>query len=85
MVLDEPGAKSMPLEWLLLLPVPIAPTPKEEIPWGKIGLAGGGVVAGLALAWIIKKATEDPEPRAIREIAEEMEDEGAEVFADVQG
>lgn len=81
-VLDQRGAKSIPLEWLLLLPVPIAPMPKKEIPWGKIAL---GVGALFAAGWAIKKITEDPEPRAIREIAEEMEDEGAEVFADVRG
>lgn len=81
-VLEQPGAKSIPLEWLLLLPVPIAPTPKKEIPWGKIAL---GVGALFAAGWAIKKITEDPEPKAIRKIAKEMEDDGAEVFADVRG
>lgn len=85
-ILQAPGAKSIPLGWLLALPLPVAPKPKEEIPWGKIALAvGGGILSGLALAWVIKKAGQDPEPEAIKRIAKRFGAEGAEVYADVRG
>lgn len=60
-------------------PSPQAPAP---FPWRKVLLGLGAIGAA---CWAIDYLTSDPEPRRIKELAKEREDEGALVFADVKG
>ncbi len=69
-----------------MLPNSSAPAPNQAapapFPWGKV-LLGLGIFG--AACWAIDYLTSDPEPRRIRELAKEREDDGALVFADVKG